>query len=99
MYTQGFEQHGTDIRLEGIFSLEDLKEFGRQHQICPYFLARHCINFANVIVYNYQYLLNPRISDMVSSQLQKDAIVVFDEAHNIGTSVIHYRILSKETLE
>jgi Rad3-related DNA helicase len=76
------------MRLQGIFSLEDLKEFGRQHRVCPYFLARHCINFANVIVYSYQYLLNPRIADMVSNQLQSDAIVVFDEAHNIGIFTI-----------
>jgi DNA excision repair protein ERCC-2 len=87
-FYEGFQEHGVEMRLHGIFSLEDLKEFGRQNRVCPYFLARHCINFANVIVYSYQYLLNPRISDMVSNQLQKDAIVVFDEAHNIDNVCI-----------
>lgn len=39
---------------------------------------------ANVIIYSYHYLLDPKVAEMVSKELSKDAIVVFDEAHNIG---------------
>ena len=49
---------------------------------------RHAIGqiaFANVIVYSYYYLLDPKISELVSRELSKDCIVVFDEAHNIGS--------------
>jgi Rad3-related DNA helicase len=35
-------------------------------------------------VYSYYYLLDPKISELVSSELSKKAVVVFDEAHNIG---------------
>ena len=28
---------------------------------CPYYLARHMIAFANVVVYNYQYMLDPKV--------------------------------------
>jgi len=63
--------------------LEDLKAFGRTKGWCPYFLARHIIGYANVVVYNYQYLLDPKISSLVSRELEDKSIVVFDEAHNI----------------
>lgn len=29
-------------------------------------------------------MLDPKIADLISKELSKDAIVVFDEAHNIG---------------
>ena len=35
-------------------------------------------------MYSYYYLLDPKISELVSSELSKKAVVVFDEAHNIG---------------
>lgn len=45
----------------GIYSLDDLKKFGKEKGWCPYFLARHIINHANVLVYNYQYMLDPKV--------------------------------------
>jgi len=40
--------------------------------------------FVDVIIYSFHYLLDPKVSEQVSKELSKDAIVVFDEAHNIG---------------
>ena len=124
---------GSDAAINpGVYSLDDLKSLGRERGWCPYFLTRHVINLANVIVYNYQvracvrpcckalcllactspipcggsclghrfraclhssgwppryghvqYLLDPKIASMVSSEIERDSIVVFDEAHNI----------------
>lgn len=56
--------------------------------MCPYFLTRHFLTRANVIVYNYAYLLDPKIANLVSSELQRDCIVVFDECHNIDNVCI-----------
>jgi DNA excision repair protein ERCC-2 len=42
--------------------------------------------FCNVIIYSYHYLLDPKIAERVSRELSKDCIVVFDEAHNIGST-------------
>ena len=56
--------------------------------MCPYFLARHFLLQANVIVFNYSYMLDPKISNLVSKELQKDCIVVFDECHNIDNACI-----------
>ena len=79
---------GTDCNLTGIYSLEDLKTLCREKIWCPYFLSRHLISVANIVVYNYQYMLDPKISNLVSKEIQKDAIVVFDEAHNIDNICI-----------
>lgn len=46
------------------------------------------MQFCNVIIYSYHYLLDPKIADRVSKELSKDCIVVFDEAHNIDNVCI-----------
>ena len=86
---------------EGIYTLDDLKELGRRHGMCPYFLARKFLLQANVIVYNYAYLLDPKIANLVSSELQKDCIVVFDECHNIDNACIEALSMNfnRKTLE
>ena len=45
--------------------------------------------FVDVVIYSFHYLLDPKVADQVSKELAKDAIVVFDEAHNIGKSGHH----------
>jgi len=45
--------------------------------------------FVDVVIYSFHYLLDPKVADQVSKELAKDAIVVFDEAHNIGAFNSH----------
>lgn len=42
------------------------------------------LTHANAIVYSYHYLLDPKIAEIVSKELPRASVVVFDEAHNIG---------------
>ena len=72
----------------GIYTLEELKEYGRQSGMCPYFLARHALGQAKVLIYSYYYLLDPKVAESVSRSLTRDAVVVFDEAHNIDNVCI-----------
>jgi DNA excision repair protein ERCC-2 len=89
VYYEGFYKTFETVMLEkGIFTLDDLKEFGRKYKVCPYYLARHYLTRANVIVYNYAYLLDPKIANLVSSELGGDSIIVFDECHNIDNACI-----------
>lgn len=44
--------------------------------------------FVDVVIYSFHYLLDPKVAEQVSKEMSKDAIVVFDEAHNIGLSSI-----------
>lgn len=46
------------------------------------------MQFCNVIIYSYHYLLDPKIAERVSKELSNDCIVVFDEAHNIDNVCI-----------
>ena len=48
----------------------------------PYFFFK--ILHANIVVYSYYYLLDPKIADQVSKEMAKNSVVIFDEAHNIG---------------
>uniref|UniRef100_A0A8C3UA46 DNA 5'-3' helicase n=1 Tax=Catharus ustulatus TaxID=91951 RepID=A0A8C3UA46_CATUS len=43
---------------------------------------------ANVVVYSYHYLLDPKIAGLVSAELARSSVVVFDEAHNIDNVCI-----------
>ncbi|CAI6006401.1 unnamed protein product [Closterium sp. NIES-65] len=88
-YFDQFDRKGQEAALPpGVYTLQDLRAFGREKGWCPYFLARHMINFANVVVYNYQYLLDPKVSGIISRELERESIVVFDEAHNIDNVCI-----------
>ena len=42
------------------------------------------ITHANFIIYSYYYLIDPKVAGVVSDQLGKNSVVIFDEAHNIG---------------
>jgi len=94
-YFEALEKQGTDALLAaGVHTLEELKELGKGKGWCPYFLARHVIAFADVVVYNYQYLLDPKISQLVSKSMQRECVVVFDEAHNIDNICIEVMSLN-----
>ena len=45
--------------------------------------------FLDVIIYSFHYLLDPKVAEQVSKEITKDAIVVFDEAHNIGQNDLY----------
>lgn len=62
-FYEQLERAGSEALLEpGVYTMHDLRIFGRKQGWCPYFLARHMLAFANVVVYNYQYMLDPKVS-------------------------------------
>ncbi|KAF9317665.1 DNA-dependent ATPase of the nucleotide excision repair factor 4 complex [Podila horticola] len=73
---------------DAIYTLDDIKDIGKAKNICPYYMARRLLAHSNVIIYSYHYMLDPKIADLISKELSKDAIVVFDEAHNIDNVCI-----------
>ncbi|KAK3997062.1 hypothetical protein QBC44DRAFT_106805 [Cladorrhinum sp. PSN332] len=72
----------------GVWTLDGLLQYGEEHKQCPYFTARRMMQYCNVIIYSYHYLLDPKIAERVSKDLSNDCIVVFDEAHNIDNVCI-----------
>ena len=60
-FYESFDKDGREATLPmGIYDLDDLKEYGRLKGWCPYFMARQAILQANVVVYSYHYLLDPK---------------------------------------
>merc|ERR1719244_1733105 len=88
MYEQ-FDATGRDARLpNGVYNLDDMKKFCSEKNWCPYFFARYAIQQANIVVYSYHYLLDPKIAEVVSKEIPRNAVIVFDEAHNIDNICI-----------
>ncbi|KAF5947227.1 hypothetical protein HYC85_013184 [Camellia sinensis] len=85
----------------GVYTLQDLRAFGKEKGWCPYFLARHMVQFSNVVVYSYQYLLDPKVAGIILKEMQRESVVVFDEAHNIDNVCIEALSVSvrSQTLE
>lgn len=59
------------------------------------------VQFANVVVYSYQYLLDPKVAGIISKEMQRESVVIFDEAHNIDNVCIEALSVSvrRQTLE
>lgn len=72
----------------GVYTLEDLRQVGKSSGLCPYFMARKAIATANIVIFSFYYLLDPKVADLVSKELSRSCIVVFDEAHNIDNVCI-----------
>ena len=39
----------------------------------PYFLVRHMVQLANVVVSSYQYILNPKVAGIISNEMQRES--------------------------
>lgn len=88
-YYENYFSDGSHAEIpRGIYSLDDLRTFGKEKRWCPYFMTRHLIHHASILVYNYQYMLDPKVANIVSKELEAESIVVFDEAHNIDNVCI-----------
>ncbi|SCV04300.1 LAMI_0H15016g1_1 [Lachancea mirantina] len=72
----------------GVFSFEKLIKYCEERTMCPYFTVRRMISMCNIMIYSYHYLLDPKIAERVSREVSRDAIVIFDEAHNIDNVCI-----------
>lgn len=99
---EDFEDKGKTHQLDpGVYSMDDLKNFGRLKGWCPYFMARTGIYTANIVVFSYHYMLDPKIADLVSKNLTSQACIIFDEAHNIDNVCIDSMslVINRRTLD
>lgn len=79
--------------------MEALRQLGHKTQLCPYFLARHFVKEADIILVSQQHMLDPRLKSIISSQLNDDAIIVLDECNNIeGDSMNHMSLYLNRVL-
>lgn len=87
-YFEGFQRTGMDTTLNGIYSLDDIRTLGLERHWCPYYTVRRYISHANIIIYNYHYMQDPKIAGLISNEIEAQSIIIFDEAHNIDNICI-----------
>ncbi|VDM23395.1 unnamed protein product, partial [Hydatigera taeniaeformis] len=56
---------------------------------------------ANIVVYSYYYMLDPKVATYVSNDFPKNTVVIFDEAHNIDNVCIESMscVISRRALD
>lgn len=67
----------------GVYGLEDMKHFSAANGICPFYLSRRLIRESQVIFGSYAYVIDPQASEIIYKTVPRNAIVIFDEAHNV----------------
>ena len=50
--------------------------------MCPYFLQRNRVEFADLVLMPYNYLFNEKVRSNFKVRYE-DSIVIMDEAHNV----------------
>lgn len=74
-----------------IMDLEDLAQYGQQNLMCPFYYGRRVKEAMDVVFMPYNYLLDRHVSSNPLAYLAlfniscKNAILVFDEAHNVAS--------------
>lgn len=76
------EQTANALKQMGIWDIEDAVAAGKEHNGCSYYATKNRFADATNVLCPYNYILDPGIRGAMKISL-KDAIVIFDEAHNI----------------
>eukprot|EP01006_Ploeotia_vitrea_P066054 TRINITY_DN94260_c0_g1_i1.p1 TRINITY_DN94260_c0_g1~~TRINITY_DN94260_c0_g1_i1.p1 ORF type:complete len:772 (-),score=58.21 TRINITY_DN94260_c0_g1_i1:689-3004(-) len=87
-YFNGWWNSGKQAVKPGVYTLQELKAQSAEAGHCPYYTARYGVEYANVVIFNYSYLLDPKIAQIVTDKLPSNSVIVFDEAHNIDSVCI-----------
>lgn len=66
----------------GVYDLEALQTWGKQMGWCPYYLTRQAINHANILVFNYQYMLDPKVRRMCTNAATETFQAVTHDLHS-----------------
>ncbi|KAF0990400.1 hypothetical protein HZS_4326, partial [Henneguya salminicola] len=71
------------IGLNAIFDIEEVAQACRACSVCPFYYVRHLAENAEILLMPYNYLIDPRNRTSNNMELE-NAIIIIDEAHNIG---------------
>lgn len=82
-YHTNYEQKLETLEHNAVHDIEDLANFGKKHQCCPYYASKKLAETkATTVFMPYNYLLDTSVRK--STQLKIDnSVIIFDEAHNI----------------
>ncbi|PNW86513.1 hypothetical protein CHLRE_02g089608v5 [Chlamydomonas reinhardtii] len=64
--------------------IEELVAVGKAHGVCPFYLGRDAGKEADIVFLPYNYLLDPGTRRTMADSINwSNAVVIFDEAHNV----------------
>eukprot|EP00796_Vickermania_ingenoplastis_P002354 gene2354-1483_t len=66
-----------------ILDMEDLVKQGKTQVFCPYYAERERSKTADIIFMPYNYVVDPSLRKQLPFSIDKNCIVVVDEAHNL----------------
>eukprot|EP00958_Prasinococcus_capsulatus_P010947 scaffold1074_cov409-Prasinococcus_capsulatus_cf.AAC.19 len=69
-----------------IMDIEDMVSFGRQQNICPFYLAREAQAEAEIMFLPYNYIVDPSSRKTLKDVAWENSILIFDEAHNLEST-------------
>eukprot|EP01059_Diplonema_ambulator_P014502 TRINITY_DN25412_c0_g1_i1.p1 TRINITY_DN25412_c0_g1~~TRINITY_DN25412_c0_g1_i1.p1 ORF type:complete len:805 (+),score=244.80 TRINITY_DN25412_c0_g1_i1:193-2415(+) len=68
---------------KGVYTLDALAKQGNNLHHCPYWLARWALEYADIVVLSYPYIIDAKVAEHITETFPASSVVVFDEAHNI----------------
>ena len=66
------------------FTSENVKEYAEKYKVCPFMLETELVWFADLVVCDYNYIFDPKVSVKISSCLSGNDVILVDEAHNLA---------------
>ncbi len=69
-----------------IFDIEDIVSLAKRHRACPFFLSRQGLADADLVIMPYNYLVDSKSAGTIAGLSRANAVVIFDEAHNVEGS-------------
>lgn len=75
----------TDYYANKVLDVEELFAEGARQEICPYYLSKLMVEDAHIIFLPYTFLTHEHFFHITEGWI-KNAVLVFDEAHNAGDS-------------
>lgn len=84
-YYSNYEQKLESMNHESVHDIEDLYQFGKSHECCPYYASKKLAETkASLVFMPYNYLLDTSLSKNNPLRLNNSVLIV-DEAHNIDS--------------
>eukprot|EP01064_Diplonema_japonicum_P026252 TRINITY_DN37668_c0_g1_i1.p1 TRINITY_DN37668_c0_g1~~TRINITY_DN37668_c0_g1_i1.p1 ORF type:complete len:783 (+),score=134.66 TRINITY_DN37668_c0_g1_i1:32-2350(+) len=68
---------------KGVYTLDNLTSHGSLKGHCPYWLARWALEYSDVVVMSYPYIIDAKVAEHITESFPASSVVMFDEAHNI----------------
>jgi regulator of telomere elongation helicase 1 len=83
-FTAPTNESGSFTGMQPVRDMEDLVTMGKQHKVCPFYYTRSQVEEAELVLLPYNYLFDRDSRTSTLSDIPWDnAIIIFDEAHNL----------------